>query len=479
MPLQSNEVEPVRKTRSKSGYECLKVTPKDKFSENVRTRSMISRRSKGGIGYSVFNFSNVRHIVAMARPRTGETLREQARDALQTIEAVMREKSTQGAIVKQTVFMSGREELDECRQVIRDFYGVDMPATTFVAQPLCSGKLLAIEALGICQSTGDVEIERHSESLVVTRYQGMTWAYCGHITPNTSDPSVYARSYSAFVRMQKTLGSQGFGYEQVFRTWLYLGDIVGPEADTQRYKELNRARAEFYKDMRFIADKVPTDIKHLVYPASTGIGTSCTHVHEVCATQGCLEGPCSKSGNQHFKQCPACADIVMSCIAVGSEGKDLVLVPLENPGQTAAFDYGKTYSPRSPKFSRAMAVITKGVAMTFISGTASITDSESRFIGDIEGQTCQTLDNMQALVTAENFERHGIPGYGGTLKDMALVRVYIKRQEDYAKARAIVEARLGELPTVYAVADVCRPELLVEMEGIVVTEKRTPQSRTL
>jgi len=473
MPLELNECKLPSRTGSR--HECLQVTPEERSTGDMRNHSMISKRSTKGVGYSVFNLSEVRHVVATAIPQTGDTLQEQARDALQTIEAVIREKSTQGAIVKQTVFMSGREELDECRRVIREFYGPDMPATTYVAQPLCGGQRLAIEALGICQSTGDVEIERHSESLVITRCKGVAWAYCGHITPNCAATSVYARSLNAFGRMQEILSRRGFKYDQVFRTWLYLGDIVGPEKNTQRYKELNRARADFYKDMKFIADKVPSNINHIVYPASTGIGTSCTHVSEACETQGCRQGACSKSTDKRFKQCPACADIVMSCIAISSQDKDLVLIPLENPGQTAAFDYGTDYSPRSPKFSRAMAVTTKGYALTFISGTASITDSESRFLDDIEGQTHQTLDNMEALVTQENFKRHGMPGHGGTLKDLALVRVYIKRQEDYAQARAIVESRLGELPTVYAVADVCRPELLVEMEGIVVTEKH-PQA---
>jgi hypothetical protein len=46
------------------------------------------------------------------------------------------------------------------------------------------------------------------------------------------------------------------------------------------------------------------------------------------------------------------------------------------------------------------------------------------------------------------------------------VRVYIKRQEDYEKVRAVCESRLGELPTIYAIADVCRPDLLVEIEGM-------------
>jgi enamine deaminase RidA (YjgF/YER057c/UK114 family) len=433
---------------------------------------MISKRSKEGVGYSVFDLSKVRYIVATAIPRTGNTLREQARDALNTIEAVIREKSTQGAIVQQTVFMKSREEMDECRQVITEFYGADMPATTYVAQPLCGGKMLAIEALGVCQSTGDVKIERHSENLVVTRCNGVAWAYCGHITSTSSAVSVYDRSLNAFERMQEVLASQGFDYDQVFRTWLYLGNIVGPEGDTQRYKELNRARADFYKGMRFVADKVPPGLDHLVYPASTGIGTSCSSMSAVCMRRDAAARSGEDATPEQFKYCPGCVDIVMSCIAIGGHEEDLVLVPLENPDQTAAFDYGADYSPRSPKFSRAMAVTTRDYAITFISGTASITDSESRFIGDIEGQTRQTLDNMEALVTQENFRRHGMPGHGGTLNDLALVRVYIKREEDYAKTRAIVESRLGELPTVYAAADVCRPELLVEMEGIVVTRKQ-------
>ena len=52
------------------------------------------------------------------------------------------------------------------------------------------------------------------------------------------------------------------------------------------------------------------------------------------------------------------------------------------------------------------------------------------------------------------------------LEDLAFVRVYIKAPSHYKQTRAVCEARLGELPTIYAIADVCRPELLVEIEGI-------------
>jgi hypothetical protein len=42
----------------------------------------------------------------------------------------------------------------------------------------------------------------------------------------------------------------------------------------------------------------------------------------------------------------------------------------------------------------------------------------------------------------------------------------IKRTEDFAAVRAVCQGRLGELPAIYAIADICRPSLLVEIEGI-------------
>jgi len=163
---------------------------------------------------------------------------------------------------------------------------------------------------------------------------------------------------------------------------------------------------------------------------------------------------------------------MMSCIAVQTSRPDLLLIPLENPQQVSAFDYGAHYSPKSPKFARAMAVASGDCATIFISGTASITESETRHVDDVAGQTQLTLDNIAALISADNFGRHGVAGLGATLDDLALVRVYIKRQEDFETVRAVCRQRFGERPTIYAVADVCRPELLVEIEGIAFTGRK-------
>ncbi len=396
---------------------------------------MIRKCSSAGIGYSVVELQDVRHVYAAATPRTGQTLHEQAHDALKTLEAVIQEESTKGSIVHQAVFLSDARLTDQCRQIMRDFYGDELPATTYVPQHPCDGKLLAIEALGVGRGFGEVQIERRSEQMVITRHNGISWIHLAQVQPETDASSVYQRSLNAFGRMQALLAQEGVHFEQVIRTWLYLGDIVGPEGDTQRYKELNRARTDFYEPFRFARDIVLPSFQGDVYPASTGIGA---------------DG----------------RDILMSCIAFATERSDIRAVPLENPRQTSAYQYSVKYGIKSPKFSRAMALSCGPYATILISGTASITGSETRHIGDAEAQTHETLDNIQALISEENLARHGMPGLGTPLEGLALVRVYIKRPEDYPVVRRACERRLGELPTIYAIADVCRPELLVEIEGI-------------
>jgi enamine deaminase RidA (YjgF/YER057c/UK114 family) len=402
---------------------------------------MIRKDSKEGIGYSVVELDGVRHIFAAAAPAGGGDLAEQARDALGTIEQLIREEGTRGSIVHQAVFLRDIGQRDACRAIMREFYGGQQPATTYIPQAPCCGKLLEIEALGVGRRADDVRIERFSEQLVVVRHGGVAWVHLADVRAGTAAPGVYDRSLEALRQAQGQLEAHGFAFQQLVRTWLYLGDIVGLEGDTQRYQELNRARSDFYRGPRFGNCHVPSGFNRPVYPASTGIG----------------------SGGR---------DVIMSGIAMASDRKDVVLMPLENPLQTSAFDYAAQYGPTSPKFARAMVVAAGEFACIFISGTASITGSETRHAGDVEGQTWQTLDNIAALISEENLCRHRLPGFGATLDDLALVRVYVKRPQDFPTARQVCNVRLGELPAVYAIADVCRDDLLVEIEGVAFSRRR-------
>ena len=400
----------------------------------------IRKVSHEGIGYSVVELNDVRHVFAAAVPRRGITLRQQADDALRTIEAVLQAEGTRQSIVHQAVFVANVAQIDECRQIIRKFYGSDLPATSYIPQPPCEGKLLAIEALGVGQGRGEVEIERISEQLVIARHNGIAWAHCAQVVPQGQGGVVYDGTIDAFQQIRSLFKGAGVRLDQVIRTWLYLGGIVADEGPTQRYKELNRARTDFFEGVPFLTERLPASVRGPVYPASTGIGT---------------DG----------------RGIMMSAIALVTSRDDILAVPLENPRQTAAYDYANAYSPKSPKFSRAMALSCGEYTTIFVSGTASITDSETRHVGDPAAQTHETLDNIAALISEENLWRHGLPGLGTSLDGLGLVRVYIKRKSDYAQIRAACENRLGELPTIYAVADVCRPDLLVEIEGIAFSRK--------
>lgn len=401
--------------------------------------SLVHKSCHGGIGYSVVDLNDVRHVYAVAEPRTGATLEAQAHDALRTIDALVHGEGARGAIVHQAVFVPDVALIPACREIIQRFYGPELPATTYIPQPPCEGKLLAVEALGVGQGRGEVKIERFSEQLVRVTHNGMSWVHCAQVEPRPGTQGMFNQTVSALSTMRGMLQSRGIGFDQIARTWIYLGGIVADDADgQQRYKELNRGRSDFFEGVQFLSGCLPPGRQRhgAVFPASTGIGT---------------EG----------------RGLVMSCIALDlSLRPDVVAVPLENPRQTAAFDYAQRYSPKSPKFARAMALSCGDFATIFISGTASITNSETRHIGDVAGQTAETIDNIEALVSEPNLARHGLPGLGSSLDNLGLVRVYIKNHDDYEAVRSVCQARLGELPTVYAVADVCRPDLLVEIEGI-------------
>ncbi len=396
----------------------------------------IQKISQEGIGYSTVDLSDVRHVFAAAVPRRGTTLRQQADDALGVIEAATRRQGVGGAIVHQAVFLADIAQMNECRAIIRKFYGADLPATSYIPQPPCDGKLLAIECLGVGPQRGEVQIERIGEQLVVVRHNGIAWAHCAPSILSPRDGGAYDGVLSGFERIRSLLGGANMRFDQVIRTWLYCGAIGGQDGAASRYQELNRARCDFYQNTSFLGNRRFDERRAgPVYPASTGIGA-----------QG--------------------RNVAVSAIALATQREDIVAVPLENPRQTSAYAYSSERSLIRPMFSRALALSCGDYATIFISGTASIAGEETRHAGDVVAQTHETLDNIAALISEENLAGHGLPGLGTSLACLGMVRVYLKRPEDYAAVRAVCERRLGELPTIYATADVCRPELLVEIEGV-------------
>jgi len=359
---------------------------------------------------------------------------------LEQIRGVLSKEGFEGYGVMQTVFLDDPGQKQLVRKIMADFYGSNQPATTYVRQKPCEDRAIAIELYAACpRQPGDstFSIAYLDDKVTRLEHDGFQWLYLGDILPDEVAVGAYDRSASMFAKMNALLEQQGFQPEQIVRTWLFQGLLVLPEGDTQRYKELNRARTDFFAGRNFLSATLPADYQGpTVYPASTGIGTDDV-------------------------------DLVAGAVAFATRRSDVITVPLENPNQTSAFDYGAVYSPQSPKFARAMGMLLGDSLKIFVSGTASITDSESRFENDPVGQTELTLDNIEALISGENLRRHGISGFSPKLDELAVGRVYVKRTDDHEVIRQVCERRCPNTPMLFTIADVCRPELLVEIEGII------------
>lgn len=382
-------------------------------------------------GFSLVDLGKSTRLSLMLTPQPTGTLAQQVDKVLATMDVVLCKTPHKMVVTCQTVFLRDGAHQPECERLFAKHYGDQLPLTCYVVQPPCSGAALALEAWTI--NSNDVCVERFGSETLAVSYDGVRWVHCAGIS--SGQGGAYQQMTRVLQQMRKALGDAESDFGHVVRTWFYLGGITDMQEGAQRYMELNRARSDFYDDVRFCCSLPVPSIPHGIYPASTGIGMS---------------------GH----------GLVASCLSLQTKREDAFLLPLENPLQTPAYAYPPKYSVKSPKFARAKALVLGHYVTTWISGTASVVHSESCYSGDVEHQTEQTIDNIERLIASENFSFHGIKGAGATLRDIAKIRVYLRRVEDYARCKAICDRRFGQVPAIYAVADICRPELLVEIEGV-------------
>jgi 2-iminobutanoate/2-iminopropanoate deaminase len=129
-----------------------------------------------------------------------------------------------------------------------------------------------------------------------------------------------------------------------------------------------------------------------------------------------------------------------------------------------AYDYD-----RPVPFSRGTRIDIKGITLLFISGTASVNEQgQSAHTGDLKAQARRMLENVTELLKTE----------GATWHDVARTTIYLKNMDEHYHDLATVrmeffkEQGLTEYPASTCIqATLCRPELLVEMEAIVIMEK--------
>lgn len=207
-------------------------------------------------------------------------------------------------------------------------------------------------------------------------------------------------------------------YPYLYRFWNYIAGINIHSFGLERYHQFNLGRQDaFLAQRRDVAGNVPA----------------------ACAL-GSAQGP----------------------LAIAFLAGRVAPLAIENPRQVSAYQYPQQYGPRSPTFSRASLVRLGQDEILFVSGTASIVGHVTLHPADVVAQTRETLANIEAVLVQANL-RTCSPGF-----DLASLeyKVYVRHAADLARIRTELERIVGSAPhAVYLQADICRQDLLVEIEA--------------
>jgi enamine deaminase RidA (YjgF/YER057c/UK114 family) len=220
---------------------------------------------------------------------------------------------------------------------------------------------------------------------------------------------------SMFKEANRILAAHGLKYRDVARTWIYLPKLLS------WYGEFNSARRRAYRELGLMDGEKPAWL-----PASTGI-------------QG---------------DCPLGRECMMDFLAVSRrEGSTLEMQMLGSPRQCEAFQYGSS-------FSRAVELRDEFVSRMYVSGTASIDEQgKTAHVGDLENQIRHTLLAVRELLASRNHD----------FSDIAHCVAFLKRPEYATAFRSVAEEEgLDHRNVIETAADICRPELLFELEAMTV-----------
>lgn len=157
--------------------------------------------------------------------------------------------------------------------------------------------------------------------------------------------------------------------------------------------------------------------------------------------------------------------------AVGHHGPDLVICALgarhpgrsiANPRQINPHQYSKRFGPFPPCFARATQVNALGMGgLLLVGGTSSVRGEESVHVGNLRLQLAETLENLAALV------RKAFGPVSEPLAHYRALRIYHLRKSDLAVLQADIHSAFPSIAEIeWQQAELCRDDLLVEIEGL-------------
>jgi enamine deaminase RidA (YjgF/YER057c/UK114 family) len=292
-------------------------------------------------------------------------------------------------------------------------------AISLVQQPPLPGAKIALLAYHI-DDDATVSKRRLSNHDLLVEKNGLrhlwTTGLCAGENDAGASPSAQTRV--VFRDLIGVLASEGGTLrENCVRTWIYLKDV------DVFYQGMVESRGAVFAEHGLTGDT------HFI--ASTGIEGACAHRYDLVAMDAysnldLLRGQVSYL-NDFERLCPT-----------------------------------KDYNVH---FERGTRVAYADRAHHFISGTASI-DKDGQVVhrNDVLGQFDHAVDNVEALL------RSGGVGLGHL---MHLI-VYLRDPTDFARVEHRLAERFPNLPAVIVQGAVCRPQWLVEVEGVAIADNDAP-----
>lgn len=232
--------------------------------------------------------------------------------------------------------------------------------------------------------------------------------YCqlSGVHPESSKASRPEQTRAVFDIMQAALQEHGFRFTDAVRTWFYLDKIQ------EWYQEFNSVRTAFFESH---------GVFHARVPASTGIG-----VGNALGTA-----------------------LIANLLAVRPKTSRVTIEAVASPLQGSALNYKSS-------FSRAVEMTFPTHRSLLVSGTASINpDGTSAHVGNPARQVELTMRVVEALLRSRHMD----------WSDLFRGVVYFKNMEDRkCFERYCQDHQINAFPLAVARADICRRELLFEIE---------------
>ncbi|MGM9796223.1 MAG: endoribonuclease L-PSP [Parabacteroides sp.] len=303
------------------------------------------------------------------------------------------------------------------RQKVAARFGVTMPALSYVAQPPLDAPLL-LELYGCRLQEGERLTYGATAdiSYVVWTNDVGRFLFTGGFRGEDLTQTTEQQAEQAFQHLEETLRETGFPPDSILRQWNYIEGITAFADTDQHYQAFNNVRSAHYGQTQW-----PTG-----YPAATGIGT-------------------------HFGGVSIAVDAALLTAS------DAYVTPIDNRLQVAAHAYSgevlevANQRKSTPKFERAKRLTCGKEELIYVSGTAAIRGEGSLKQAGLARQLEVTMENIKELIGSA---------------PLVYLRVYLKNPADYAEAACLLAKYALAIPITFMWADVCREELLIEIEGL-------------